>query len=185
MILFNRRGNDACHTDPVAAHVHRGLLARFVQHLGAHGLAVLLAQREDVPDLDAAGDAQRALAGGRRVAGHDVADVRGRGLGQVAAPVHPGEVRVLLVGATDEVRQGHHRMVGVHLALETDGPEKPGLRARTGRDGFVRGHAQRVRDPRQLLRLDGVELVIAAYQKCHDTAVAAVDHQRLDQLAGR
>jgi hypothetical protein len=181
MILFNGRGNDACHTDAVAAHVHRGLPAGFVQHRGAHGLAVFLAEREDVPHLDAARDAELALAGGRGVTRDDVADVDGGGFRQIATPVDAGEVRIFAVGAADEVRHRHHRMVGEHLALESDRPQEPRLRAGTHGDGLARGHAQRIRHARPFLRLDGIELVVAAHQQSHDAAFAALDQQRLDQ----
>ena len=184
MVLLDRGGNDARHTDAVAAHVQRGRLAGFVQHGGAHGLAVFLAELEDVADLDAARDAERALAGGRGIARDHVAQVGRRGLGQVAAPVDAGEVRVLLVRAADEVRQREHGVVGVDPALEPDRPEEAGLGAGGLRDRVVRRHAQRLRDARQLLRLDGVQLVIAAHQQRDHAAVGAVDDQRLDELRG-
>ena len=69
MVLLDGRGNDACHTDAVAAHVQGGRLAGFVEHGGAHGLAVFPAELEDVAHLDAARDRQFALAGRRGVAG--------------------------------------------------------------------------------------------------------------------
>ena len=68
-----------------------------------HRLAVLAAELENVTDLDAAHDLERARRRRARVAVDHVAEVRGRGLRQVAAPVDAGEVQVLLVRAADEV----------------------------------------------------------------------------------
>ena len=75
VVLFDRRRNDARHADAVAAHRRHDGLAVGVEHRALHRLGVLAAELEHVADLDAAGDAERALAVGRRIAGDDVADV--------------------------------------------------------------------------------------------------------------
>src|SRR5262249_34103914 len=64
---------------------------------------VLGAQLEDVPDLDAALDLQRALAVRARVAFDDVADVADFPFRLQVAPVDAGEVEAGLVRAADEV----------------------------------------------------------------------------------
>jgi len=72
VILLDGRRHDARHTNAIAAHEHGHGLALLVEHGGIHGLAVLAAELEDVADLDAARDAERALAGRARVARHDL-----------------------------------------------------------------------------------------------------------------
>ena len=134
MVLLDGGRHDARHADAIAAHQHDRALALLVEHRGVHRLAVLAAELEDVPDLDAAGDAERAPARRAGVAGHDVAQVHRLGFGQVAAPVDAGEVRVALVGAADEVRQVRGRVVGIDLQLEPDGAEEAGLAAGGGAD---------------------------------------------------
>ena len=103
VVLFDGGRHDARHADAVTTHGHHHRLALFVEHGGIHRGAVLAAELEDVADLDAAGDAERALAGGARVARDDVAQVHDFALRQVAAPVHAGEMHVALVRAADEI----------------------------------------------------------------------------------
>ena len=182
MILFNGGGNDTRHTDSVAAHVQRGRLARDIEHGGAHGLAVLLAQLEYVADLDTARDGQRSLARGAGIARHHLAQVGRGSFGQVAAPVHAREVRILLVRADDEVGQSQHRVIGVEAALETHRSDEARLRAR-GLDGLVGRHADGLGHARELRGLDLVEFMIATHQES-DQSVIAVVHQRLHQLRG-
>src|SRR5690606_5876111 len=108
VVLLDRGGDDARDADAVAAHRRVHGLAAFVQHGAAHRLGIAAPEREHVADLDAAGDPQRALAVGRGIALDHVADVGDVvRLGQVAAPVHAGEVVAGLVGADHEI--GHRR----------------------------------------------------------------------------
>ena len=61
-------------------------------------------QRENMTDLDAAHDVERALAVGRRIALDHVADVGDAvGLAAVAAEVDAAQVKVGFVGAADEI----------------------------------------------------------------------------------
>ena len=71
VVLLDDRGDDARHADAVAAHHHRVLLAVLVGVVRVERLAVLGAELEHVPDLDAAVDRQRLAAAGARVARHD------------------------------------------------------------------------------------------------------------------
>ena len=116
VVLLDRGAEDAGDADAVAAHLQQLRLAGFVEVGRVHRLAVLRAEEEHVPDLDAALDGQRAPSIGRRVAGDDIADVGDQvRLGQVAAPVDAGQVEVGFVGAADEVAHRSHGAVGDDL----------------------------------------------------------------------
>src|SRR5690606_32484852 len=87
MVLLDRRGYDTGHTDAVAAPLHGPGLALGIEHGRAHRAAVLVAELEDLPDLYAAGDRERAAPAGARVAGDRVTQVRDLGQLRVALPV--------------------------------------------------------------------------------------------------
>ena len=55
-------GQNALQPDAVAAHDRRHFLAVLVEHARAHRLGVLVAQLEDVADLDRLADLQRLPA---------------------------------------------------------------------------------------------------------------------------
>ena len=76
---------DARHADAVGPHRHRDELAVLVEHLEPERLGVLAAELEDVADLHAAGEFDRAGAVGRRVAGAHLGDLDGAVAGEVAA----------------------------------------------------------------------------------------------------
>src|SRR3989344_807239 len=69
VILFDRSRNHARHADTVATHGHDHALAGLVETGGVHGLAVLGAELEDMADLDAAADRERAGAVALRLQG--------------------------------------------------------------------------------------------------------------------
>src|SRR5580658_2384963 len=179
VILLDSRGHDARHTYAVAAHVERGLAAGLIEHQRLHGLAVLPAELEDMADLDATGELQSSLAGRARVAFHDVAQVGGRDLLHVAVPVHAGEVLVVRVRAADEIGERERAVIGVHAALEADRTHR--ARVGGGRRAYPLGarHPQGAKDAGELLRLDGVQLVVAAQHQRHDLIVLTVDDQGL------
>src|SRR5437879_6038794 len=56
--LLDGRGQDALDSNPVTAHDRRDLLAIPVEHAGAHGFRLLVAELEDVPNLDGGINAQ-------------------------------------------------------------------------------------------------------------------------------
>ncbi len=91
---------------------------------------------------------------------------------------------VALVRAAGEVGQREHRVIGVDGQLEADRSEEAGFAARRLGDARGVGHAQWRGDAGQLLRLDGVQFVIAADQQRDRAAVCAFDQQRLDDAAG-
>ena len=101
--LFDGRGRDPGHADPVAAHVHAAGAAAGVQHRRAHGVAVLGAELEDVPHFYAPGDGQRSSAGGAGISRHRVTKVRHGRQGHVPLPVHAGVVVFGPIGAAREV----------------------------------------------------------------------------------
>ena len=102
-LSFDGGGEDALDTDAVAAHDGRYFLAVAVEDGGAHGVGVLVAELEDVPDLDGLAEAQGLAADGVELAFEDVADVGGKGGSEVAAWGDVAEVVVELVGSGDEV----------------------------------------------------------------------------------
>jgi hypothetical protein len=63
--LLDGGADDARDADAVAAHFHDLVLALLVEEGAFHRFGVLGAQLEDVADLDAAAQLQRALAVGR------------------------------------------------------------------------------------------------------------------------
>src|ERR1700683_5226058 len=62
VILLDRRSHDTRHTYAVAAHEQGHFLAGLIQHHRLHRAAVLVAELEEVADLDAAGHLQAPLA---------------------------------------------------------------------------------------------------------------------------
>src|SRR5690606_8449202 len=143
VVLLDRGGDDARDADAVAAHLQHPRLALLVEHGATHRLRVLVAELEHVADLDAAHDTQLAAVN-RAVALDHAADVGDDvGFGQVAAPVHPGQVEAGLVGADDEV--GHRRDVAVGEHADRlagrDRPEEAGLAAQVVGDLGLGGHA--------------------------------------------
>ena len=103
-------------------------------------------------------------------------------LGQVAAPVHAGEVHVLLVGAADEIRQLRCGVVDIDLPANPIGPIEPGSQPVAWRTRSALAMRSGLATPGELLRLDGVELVVAAQDQRDHVAVAAVHQQGLHAL---
>src|SRR5205823_14757978 len=97
VVLLDRGGDGAGDADPVAAHLDRPLRAPGVEEGGAHGLAVLRAEQEDLPHLDAAvlGEGA-ALAARAAVAAARLPQV---GEGEVRHVALEVEVDDVLVGA--------------------------------------------------------------------------------------
>ena len=108
-VLLDARGQDALHADAVAAHDRRHFLAVLVEHARAHRLRVLVAQLEDVADLDRFADFQRLRRIRAAFALDRVAQVgRDRRL-EVAARRDVAQVIVQLVRAADQVRAAFQR----------------------------------------------------------------------------
>ena len=148
-------------------------------------------------DLDAALDRQHPLAVGRRIAGDDVAQVRHLvGFRQIAPPVHPRDVEILLVGTADEVTHLRHREVGDHPdglpCSDRTEIARPAAEARA--DLRLGGEPESVLQSAQLAGLDLVQFVVAADQQQPDlqtghlaAGIPAVDgeYDRLDRAFER
>ena len=106
VVLLDGRGHDPGDPDAVAAHFHDLRLTAGVEISCTHRRRIDVAEGEDVADLDAAQDVERALAVRRRVALDDVAQVGDRvRLAAIAAEIDAAQVEVGLVRAADEI--GH------------------------------------------------------------------------------
>jgi hypothetical protein len=115
--------------------------------------------------LDTAGDGQVPLAVRAGIAIPDVAQIGDLRQGEVPNPVYAEEMLAVLVGSGAEVRRHRHRAVGDAGDRQIQGSEGARPGADGGTDLFLGGHAQGGSDLGQLLRLDGIELVIAAHQQ--------------------
>src|SRR5262245_37784517 len=119
VILLDGRGYDARHTDAVATHQEADLTALFVEHPGVHGLAVFAPELKDMADLDTARDLEAAATARAWIAGHHVAKIDDLRLGQIASPVHSGEMRVGPIGAAHEIAELRSTVIRIDLAFES------------------------------------------------------------------
>ena len=99
VVLLHDGSERAGHTNAVAAHDERLLLAVLVHKGGTHGLGILGAQLEDLGDLDAASSGERLAAVRAGIAGHNGYQVGPLVDGKVALGAGTGKVIVDLVGA--------------------------------------------------------------------------------------
>ena len=132
VVLLDGGGDDARDPDPVAAHFHDLRLTAGVEISCTHRPRVHVAQREDMADLDAAQDLERAAAVGRRIAGNDVAQIGDAvGLAAIAAEIDAAQVEIALVRAADEVGHHGHRPVDDQRQVlrNADGAEVAGVAA--------------------------------------------------------
>ncbi len=116
VILFDRRGDHPRDADAVASHEHGQSLSLFVEHARFHRFAVQLSQLKNMADFDAAGDFQGSMTARAGVAVLGVAQIHRGWVGQVTAPIHPGEMHILFVGAADEVRQMSGGMIDIDFS---------------------------------------------------------------------
>ena len=116
--LLDGRRQNTLDPNPVAAHDRRDLLAIPVEHARAHGFGILVAQLEDVTDLDCGIDAQRSATIGARTifvraifaCGHAAQiDVSRRMKSFPRRQVL--DVIVLFVGAADQVGAAFERLI--------------------------------------------------------------------------
>ena len=101
--MLDRRGQNALDPNPVTAHDRRNLLAIPVAHARAHRFRILVAQLEDVSNLDRGIDAQGCTAIRAVFARRHAADVGGNGVLEIPPRRHVLQVIVELVGAADHV----------------------------------------------------------------------------------
>src|SRR5690606_32071777 len=181
MVLLDGGSDDARDADAITAHGGVHVAAIFVEHGEVQRLAVFAAELEHMAHLDPAHDAKRSAVFSA-VAFHDLAHVGHHvGLGQVAAPVDPGQVLAGPVGADHEI--GHRGDVAIghhpHLALRADRADEARLAAKVLNDlglggHAVAGHAGHARE------LDVIDLVVAAHQHQHEAVFGHGGH-RLDR----
>src|SRR6185312_12095050 len=171
--------NDGRHTNAIATHEEGDLAAGLVQNGRLHGHTVFLAQLEDMADLDAARDLQASLARGAGISFHYVAKIRCRWAGDVPFPVRAHVVHIFFVRAGDEVGHRQCRVIHVDPAAQADDANVAGLGAGRLPHILRARHLQRTDDTGQLLRLDGVELVITADDEGDHRVIHTVDNQRL------
>ena len=172
------------HPDSVGAHGRNPVHAIGVQDRHAHGLRVPATQLEDVPGLDAPGNAQRCPAGGAGLAVQDRAQVQPVVDGHVPLDVHALEVDVVLVGSGGHAGAGAEGLVGVDGEIgDAHGAEAAGRCAEGGPDlvAICRHHLDRSRGVHELLFQ---ERVVAPQQDQGERPVHAVD-ERLDLVLGR
>ena len=98
VVLLHDGSERAGHTNAVAAHDERLLLAVLVHKGGTHSLGILGAKLEDLRDLDAAGSGERLAAVRAGVAGDDGDQVGPLVDGKVALGAGTGKVIIDLVG---------------------------------------------------------------------------------------
>ena len=75
MVLFNGGRNNTGYADAVTTHGHYMIGAIFIQHRGFHGLAVFVAELENMPHFNTAHDGERTLAIRTGIAFHYIANI--------------------------------------------------------------------------------------------------------------
>ena len=118
--------------------------------------------------FDAALDGQDTLTIGRGVTGHHVADVGHQiGLGQIAAPIHAGHVKVFGIRAADPVGHDGHFQVGHHFQrlLQVHRAQVAGFAAKVRVNFSQGGKAKAFVKAGQLAHFHLVHVVVAAHQQ--------------------
>jgi hypothetical protein len=111
VLLLGDGGDRAGDADAVGAHGDPHRLAVRAQHVEPEGVGVLAAELEDVADLDAPVDGQRATAARAGVPGAHLGGADGALRGEVAARGDVRGVPARLVGAGDPGRARHDQRV--------------------------------------------------------------------------
>ena len=157
------------------------VLALLVETARLHGLAVLPAELEDMADLDAARDlasvAVAARGSGRRP--RRCGCRRRADSGRSRPQLTPVKCSSFSFAPQTKSARCARGVIGVHAALEADRADRARVACRSPRGPARRSPCAAGRDARQPVRLDRIELVIAAQHQRHDLAVSAVDDQGL------
>ena len=178
VVLLHDGSERAGHTNAVAAHDERLLLAVLVHKGGTHGLGILGAQLEDLRDLDATGSGERLAAVRAGVAGDNGDQIGPLIDGKVALGAGTGKVIIDLVGTAGP-------LLGIAQALVAHQTNAIGQVNRTdkalvqtvGLELLVGHHA--ITLAKDMLGLTVVELVVAR-NNGHDRLALCVDEcQRL------
>ena len=113
VVLLDRRGDDARHADAVAAHLERlGCLPSSSRKVAFIASEYFVRSWKMWPTSMPRAISSLPLPSGLGSPATTLRMSATCGLGQVAAPVHAGEVEALLVGAADEVAHRRHGAVG-------------------------------------------------------------------------
>src|SRR6185312_8548596 len=115
VVDLDGRGHGALDADAVAAHDRLDRLAVRAGHPDIHGVGVLVAKLEDVPDLDAALYLQAVPAVDAGVAGCHLAQAGPPAHGDVALDVHAAQVGVVGVGAGEHAAPAAPRLIAQGL----------------------------------------------------------------------
>ena len=183
MVLLDAGGDGTAHADAVAPHDHVLLLPIAVEEGGAHGLAVLRPQLEDVSHLDSTGKPDLAGAPGTWIALADNTQIGKLWRLEVPAEIGVPDVMVFLVGADNHIAAVHEGIIGQDAALDPDGTDKTPGRTGNGPDRIVHGHLQNVA-LQVVSDLDLVDFLVPPDQDCYGLAIGAED-ERLDDVLGR
>src|SRR3989442_8619179 len=112
IVLLDGGRDDSGDPDAVAPHLQDLRLTVDVQISCTERRGIDIAERENVSHLDTSHDIERALAVGRRIALHYIADIGNPvRLAAIAAEIDAEQVKIRLVGATDEVAHDGDRTI--------------------------------------------------------------------------
>src|SRR5581483_10471880 len=167
VVLFVHRSDYAPWADAVTSADQRLLPAVLVEERRGERLGVLRSEVEDVPDLDRGLEGQCATAVRAAIAFPRLAEV-GEARLVVAAGLDAAEMEAVPVRAGDELTLAQG-LVGDHLALEADRPERSAAGAEGGADLVAGRRPGADLERGQQLRL--AEAVVAADEREHDAAV--------------
>ena len=103
IVLVHGGRDHARDTDTVAAHEGGYRFTLHIEDAGLHGLRILLAELEDMTDLDSAQNPQLSLAIRTWITVDNIAQIDANRFIAIPTPVDVLQVLVILVRATDEV----------------------------------------------------------------------------------
>ena len=180
VVLLHDGSKRAGHTNAVATHDKRLLLAVLIHKGGTHGLGILGAQLEDLGDLDTASSGEGLAAVWARIAGHDGDQVGPLVDGKVTLGAGTGKVIVDLVGAAGPLLGLTQALVAHQAdALGQVNRSDKALMQTVGLELLVGHHA--IALAKDMLGLAIVELVVAR-DNGHDRLALGVDErQRLSR----
>ena len=124
-------------------------------------------------------DGERSGSAGARLARQHVAQIGHFGLGQIAAPVHSGEVMLACVGAAHEVGHRRRPMVGDDPHIESYRSEGAARSSDRRLDALATRHRHRFGQPFEPPRFHQIEGVVAAQTDRDQIAVFAFEDQQL------
>ena len=167
MVLLDGRRDDAGNANTIAAHFHYRSLAVFIQNRGVHGLAVLVAQLENVANFNTATDLQCAVTIRAGIALDHITKIFHPADFGIAFPVYASQVIIILVGAADKICQVCCAAIHDNRHRQLDRADGAWLAADGFFDFLVGCHGQRLGNAGKVLSLDLIQGVIAAQNQGH------------------